>query len=450
MGNEQKIWNHLVRAGMTSAGAAGMMGNLYAESGLIPNRVEILCLQRLREIGKYYTDATYTAFVDDGTISKEEFLHPLPNRQYGYGLSQTTSPDRKSGLYNLAKSRGVSIGDLDMQLEFLVGELQTSFQSVWKVLTTTHNVKTASDTVLTKFEMPANPSQYSEQRYKYSMGYFNQFGNPKGETTMTETQAIDKVLNIALAEEGYLEKASNDMLESKTANAGANNNFTKYGRDMHQVQPSNMDFPAAWCDAFCDWCFMKAFGADLARKILCGNFDDYTVVSANYYKNAGRWSGKAARGHQIFFKNSSGICHTGLVWKVSGNTVYTIEGNSNNAVRKRQYSASDSSIAGYGVPKYYLAADTPTPTPTHDHHYTGECTVKAVQLINGDYGYAVKALQALLNLKGYKGKDGKALTVDGEFGANTEYAVAALQRDAGMTGISFGTVSTMTWECLIK
>ena len=122
----KEIWDHLIKSGMTPAGAAGMMGNLHAESGLIANRVEILCLKRLKEHGKIYTDATYTAFVDDGTISKEEFLHPLPGKQYGYGLAQWTSPGRKSGLYDLCKSRKVSIADLKTQLDWLITELKNS------------------------------------------------------------------------------------------------------------------------------------------------------------------------------------------------------------------------------------------------------------------------------------------------------------------------------------
>ena len=69
----KKTWAKLIEAGMTKEGAAGLMGNLFAESGIIPIRVETLCLQRLREAGKYYTNATYTAFVDDGTISRAEF-----------------------------------------------------------------------------------------------------------------------------------------------------------------------------------------------------------------------------------------------------------------------------------------------------------------------------------------------------------------------------------------
>lgn len=438
----KKIWDYLINAGMTSAGAAGMMGNMYAESGLVSNRVELLCLKRLKERGKYYTDATYTAFVDDGTISKAEFLNPLPGRQYGYGLCQWTSPSRKSGLYNLAKSRKTSIGDMGTQLEFLIGELQTSYPSVWQVLTSTGDIRAASDTVLVKFEIPDDASKYKDQRYRYALAKYKEYA--KEAERMTEAQAIDKVLAIAQAEVGYKEKASASGLDDKNANPGAGN-YTKYGRDMHNLQPTNMNYPDYWCDCFVDWCFYKAFGAQAARRVLCGDFDDYTVNSAGYYKKAGRWSNTPKRGHQVFFANASGICHTGLVKNVVDGRIVTIEGNKNNAVREMSYAIGDSYIAGYGMPKYSIVSGQ----PDEDYRYTGDCSVKARQLIKGDRGPAVKALQVLLNLRGYKGTDGKTLTVDGEFGANTEHAVAALQRAAGMTDIAFGTVSTLTWQQLI-
>ena len=172
---------------------------------------------------------------------------------------------------------------------------------------------------------------------------------------------VDKVIDIALAEVGYLEKKSNSKLDDKTANAGSAN-YTKYGRDMHEIYPSVMDFPAAWCDAFVDWCFCKAYGVTTAKSLLGGNFDDYTVASAQMYKNKKAWyTSNPKIGDQIFFKNSSGICHTGLVYKVDSSKVYTIEGNTSGAsgviangggVCKKSYSLTNSKIAGYGRPNY--------------------------------------------------------------------------------------------------
>ena len=86
---EKRAYKKFIQAGMTPAGACGLIGNLEAESdGFYPNRVEYLCLNRLKEVGKVYTHETYTAAVDSGKISCEEFLHPLAGKQYGYGLAQ--------------------------------------------------------------------------------------------------------------------------------------------------------------------------------------------------------------------------------------------------------------------------------------------------------------------------------------------------------------------------
>lgn len=157
---EKRAYKVFLAAGMTPAGACGLIGNLEAESdGFYPYRVEYLCLRKLKESGKVYTHESYTEAVDTGKISCEEFLHPLSGKQYGYGLAQWTSPGRKSGLYTLAKRKGVSIADEDMQLEYLMYELENSYESVLKVLKTATNIRTASDVVLKKFEIPSDTSE---------------------------------------------------------------------------------------------------------------------------------------------------------------------------------------------------------------------------------------------------------------------------------------------------
>ncbi len=65
--------------------------------------------------------------------------------------------------------------------------------------------------------------------------------------------------------------------------------------------------------------------------------------------------------------------------------------------------------------------------------FGGAPTVNLPILKNGSKGDAVKTLQVLLNAKGYKGKNGKTLTVDGIFGANCDYAVENFRKDVKLT-----------------
>ena len=169
---------------------------------------------------------------------------------------------------------------------------------------------------------------------------------------------VSTVLKIAEAEIGYLEKASNANLDDKTANAGSAN-YTKYGRDMCKIT-GVYGTHAAWCDCFIDWCFVQAFGQVEAEKLL-GGFSGYTPTSAGYFKNKKQWYSSPKVGDIIFFKNSTRICHTGIVIKVSGDTVYTIEGNTSSgpevvpnggAVCAKSYRLNNPNIAGYGRPAY--------------------------------------------------------------------------------------------------
>lgn len=224
-----------------------------------------------------------------------------------------------------------------MQLNFLYKELSESYSSLLSSLKLATSVLNASNDVLTKFERPADQSvSVQTKRASYGQKYYDIYhkdsgSNSKGENNMANT--VDKVIAIAKAEVGYLEKKSNSQLDSKTANAGSAN-YTKYGRDMHKLYPSVMDFPAYWCDAFVDWCFYKAYGVTNAKKLLGGNFDDYTVASCQLYKNKNALDTTPSVGAQVFFtKNGqvSGCHHTGIVYKVDKTYFYTIEGNTSGA-----------------------------------------------------------------------------------------------------------------------
>jgi len=162
---EREMYDYLVKAGMTPAGACGALGNIQAESGAIANN-----LQNSYEKKLGYTDAAYTAAVDSGTYTG------FDTDRAGYGLCQWTYPARKKNLRLFAKHAGKSIGDAEMQLGFFLKELRESFPTVLAVLKTAKTVQEASDAMLMKFERPADQGDAVKlKRAQYGQVYYDKF-----------------------------------------------------------------------------------------------------------------------------------------------------------------------------------------------------------------------------------------------------------------------------------
>lgn len=245
---------------------------------------------------------------------------------------------------------------------------------------------------------------------------------------------VSKVIKIAEAEVGYLEKKSNSNLDSKTGNAGYKN-YTKYARDFDSKYPNFYNGKKngfAWCDIFVDWCFVKAYGVEEALKLLgqpkksCGAGCSW---SALYYQRIPSFYRTPKVGDQIFFRDSTGTpYHTGLVYKVDNTYVYTIEGNTSSSagvvanggcVAKKKYKLNSSVIHGYGRPKY----DTEPVVVKKVYSGTFPKLPSRGYFKKGDKGTQVKYLQKFLNWYGnYK------LEVDGEIGDLTLNAVEDFQK----------------------
>ena len=120
-------------------------------------------------------------------------------------------------------------------------------------------------------------------------------------------------------------------------------NITKYG-SWYGVQDE-------WCAIFVSWC---ANQVGILNKLVPKYA--WCESGASWYKNIGRygWRGKYTPkpGDVIFFYNSkkkAPYYHTGIVEYVENDRVHTIEGNADDAVRRRSYSLSYSDIQGYGM-----------------------------------------------------------------------------------------------------
>ena len=199
---DKQIWDFLKSKGLNDFAVAGIMGNLRAESALSP-----INLQNSFEKKLGYNDTTYTQAVDNGVY------HNFVNDGAGYGLAQWTYHSRKANLLAYAKDKGVSIGNLQMQLEFLWKEMQ-NYTTMNMELKSAKTIKDASDSFLFRFERPANQgSGVQIARANYAKEFYDKFSGTKAEST-------DKVKLYKVQVGAFREKANADKRIAYLAKIG--------------------------------------------------------------------------------------------------------------------------------------------------------------------------------------------------------------------------------------
>ena len=248
----------------------------------------------------------------------------------------------------------------------------------------------------------------------------NYYYGEKEETNVAE-DLWSKTAELMAAESGYLEKASESNLDSKTGNAGYGN-YTKYARDVNAWgQPGCQGQP--WCAVYQFWICVKIFGLSRALEIMGGGFYNCNSIK-NHAKSKRTWHSEPKLGALVIFRNGA---HIGRVTKVTSTQIYTNEGNTskgglNNVeanggcVADKVYTRNYSGIDGY-VWIDYIVTSGSSETPTKDF------------LCEGDQGEAVRVYQKNLISIGYDcGKNG----ADGDFGPATKEATQEFQGDYGL------------------
>ena len=164
---EQTIWDFLFGKLGNAYGTAGLMGNIFAESGLKPTN-----MQNAYESKLGYNDAEYTAAVDEGTYGN------FVRDSVGYGLAQWTYWSRKQALLEFAWAEDKSVGDLSLQLDFIWKELTESYGKLTALLKSATSVEEASTAVLTQYERPADMGEtVRARRAGYGETFYKKFAS---------------------------------------------------------------------------------------------------------------------------------------------------------------------------------------------------------------------------------------------------------------------------------
>lgn len=190
--SKENIYNRLMDAIGNIYGVCGLMGSIGPESNFSSTN-----MQNSSETRLGMNDTAYTQAVDNGSYTN------FTTDRVGYGLCQWTSSGRKAGLLAFAKEQGKSIGDENMQIDYLIHELSTGYKKVFEVLKNATSVKEASDVVVLQYERPAsvgkNASEETKQktlekRMAQGMAIFAEFAQEtegKDECTVKKKICID-------------------------------------------------------------------------------------------------------------------------------------------------------------------------------------------------------------------------------------------------------------------
>lgn len=311
---EETIWFTLLSNGYSKASAAGVLGNVWMESGFRTNNLE-----DAYEIGGAHslghTDKSYTDAVNSGEYSRESFISDHVNADCGagYGLLQWTWGTRKAALYDLAKSSGRSIDDVNVQVEYLLKELSGIKQdSVWR---TTEDPYEAGEVFCKGFVNPGASASNVATRAEKAKAYYEQlkdktvgtFDTSSGGTLYTGTYTSTRGRTFTILNQNTISgwgakcnRAAGAIIASGYTNQDAstliNTMNTKYAEAGDTIVPQNN--------------FFNLYGLYLASDSGGMGVSQYSEVLRNQLKSGGYamvWLNKGA------YYGASGTKWTGQI-----------------------------------------------------------------------------------------------------------------------------------------
>ena len=183
------IYNQLRYYGLNHAGACAMLGNLMAESSLISN----IAQRGMTNL----SDAEYTAK-----------FNRAPDSCYrdgvGYGLAQWTYWSRKKNLFEFAYTHGESVGDEEIQIDFLVHELKNEYSGLYNYLCTTSDMYEATSRICKEYERPAVNN--IETRFNFAKTFDHDLADEAKSPEFALVAEVDQsilILQAVLVANGY-------------------------------------------------------------------------------------------------------------------------------------------------------------------------------------------------------------------------------------------------------
>lgn len=254
--NEEKIWNALRSKGLSPESAAGVMGNLMKESGLISKQLENGYEQPASYYGDSgtwpgFTDQSYTDYVDKNGKWPEygasgwDYYNKVHRddlkNHVGYGLAGWTHCAFKDPFLAGAKANNVSIGDAGYQTNFLLDQINGQYSDLFSRMNGYNDVKKSTIDFYNTYEY-GNPNGHMEEshpdlfanRYEYATQFYEKYKNMEpgvnndDNTDQVElpdgkTASKDYTKDPDEKEASKLEAEAKDSLKNTSVTNGSNN-----------------------------------------------------------------------------------------------------------------------------------------------------------------------------------------------------------------------------------
>lgn len=154
-----------------------------------------------RGMPEHVADAFVMNFRDESGLNPgiNEAAPLVPGSRGGFGLSQWTGPRRRN-LEAFAQQRGAPVADPDLQLDFLMQELNGPEKAAWQAIQQAPDAPTAAAAIVNKFLRPAEEHR-ARREAKYLGG---QGGAPAGQAPQQPASPAQSALSALFAQGGPL------------------------------------------------------------------------------------------------------------------------------------------------------------------------------------------------------------------------------------------------------
>ncbi len=265
-----------------------------------------------------------------------------------YAVKTTTDPDNAMDVATVDDSRKAILKDIFWQMNEITSRTETNTETVIEESDDGNGNIVETTTTVTRTTLYITVSHKTAEEMADQFDFDADQREQLAELLADENNSLWAAVLYGI---GVSDDAIVAVALSQVGNIGGQPYWSWYGFEGR----------VEWCACFVSWC------ANECGYIENGIIPKFAgcVNGVQWFKDRGQWADNSIEptpGMIIFFdwdspNGSSGpqdgqSDHVGIVEKCENGIVYTVEGNSGDSCRQRQYPVGYYEILGYGIPSY--------------------------------------------------------------------------------------------------